>query len=170
MATEIIEIDAPWAEKWTKTRVSFSSAPTVISTHYLHYPVARRHQPDGHVHGLVVEEVMVEELQDLLAALLRPGPGLHHHTLHGDLHLPGAHALLLLELSHNPPPTNNIRYVTSGGWGLGPGSSSTKWRGNGVMARYQHTTLLGRNLANSKEINMADGYFQLLSFLTFLNL
>ena len=29
MATEIIEIDAPWAEKWTKTRVSFLSAPTV---------------------------------------------------------------------------------------------------------------------------------------------
>ena len=30
MATEIIEIDAPWAEKWTKTRVSFLSAPTVV--------------------------------------------------------------------------------------------------------------------------------------------
>ena len=30
MATEIIEIDAPWAEKWTKTRVSFLSAPTVF--------------------------------------------------------------------------------------------------------------------------------------------
>ena len=29
MATEIIEIDAPLAEKWTKTRVSFLSAPTV---------------------------------------------------------------------------------------------------------------------------------------------
>ena len=30
MATEIIEIDAAWAEKWTKTRVPFSSAPTVV--------------------------------------------------------------------------------------------------------------------------------------------
>ena len=29
MATEIIEIDAPWAEKWTETGVSFLSAPTV---------------------------------------------------------------------------------------------------------------------------------------------
>ena len=32
MATEIIEIDAPWAENWTKTRVSFLSAPTVCHT------------------------------------------------------------------------------------------------------------------------------------------
>ena len=32
MATEIIEIDAPLAEKWTKTRVSFLSAPTVGSS------------------------------------------------------------------------------------------------------------------------------------------
>ena len=30
MATEIIEIDASWAEKWTKTRVSFLSAPSVF--------------------------------------------------------------------------------------------------------------------------------------------
>ena len=29
MATELIEIDAAWAEKWTKTRVPFLSAPTV---------------------------------------------------------------------------------------------------------------------------------------------
>ena len=29
MGTEIFKIDAPWAEKWTKTRVSFLSAPTV---------------------------------------------------------------------------------------------------------------------------------------------
>ena len=29
MATEIIEIDAAWAEKWTKTGVPFLSAPTV---------------------------------------------------------------------------------------------------------------------------------------------
>ena len=29
MGTEIFEIDASWAEKWTKTRVSFLSAPTV---------------------------------------------------------------------------------------------------------------------------------------------
>ena len=31
MATEIIKIDASWAEKWTKTGVSFLSAPTVDS-------------------------------------------------------------------------------------------------------------------------------------------
>ena len=30
MATEIIEIDAAWAEKWTKTGVPFLSAPTVF--------------------------------------------------------------------------------------------------------------------------------------------
>ena len=29
MATEIIKIDASWAEKWTKTGVPFLSAPTV---------------------------------------------------------------------------------------------------------------------------------------------
>ena len=29
MATEIFEIDAAWAEKWTKTGVPFLSAPTV---------------------------------------------------------------------------------------------------------------------------------------------
>ena len=29
MGTEIFKIDASWAEKWTKTRVSFLSAPTV---------------------------------------------------------------------------------------------------------------------------------------------
>ena len=29
MATEIIEIDAAWAEKWTKTIVQFLLAPTV---------------------------------------------------------------------------------------------------------------------------------------------
>ena len=29
MATELIEIDAAWAEKWTKMRVPFLSAPTV---------------------------------------------------------------------------------------------------------------------------------------------
>ena len=29
MATEIIEIDAAWAEKWMKTRVPFLSAPSV---------------------------------------------------------------------------------------------------------------------------------------------
>ena len=32
MATEIIEIDASWAEKWTKTGVPFLSAPTVDNT------------------------------------------------------------------------------------------------------------------------------------------
>ena len=30
MATEIIKIDASWAEKWTKTGVPFLSAPTVF--------------------------------------------------------------------------------------------------------------------------------------------
>ena len=29
MALEIFEFDAAWAEKWTKTGVSFLSAPTV---------------------------------------------------------------------------------------------------------------------------------------------
>ena len=29
MGTEIFKIDAPWAEKLTKTRVSFLTAPTV---------------------------------------------------------------------------------------------------------------------------------------------
>ena len=29
MGTEIFKIDASWAEKWTKMRVSFLSAPTV---------------------------------------------------------------------------------------------------------------------------------------------
>ena len=29
MAIELIEIDAAWAEKWTKTGVPFLSAPTV---------------------------------------------------------------------------------------------------------------------------------------------
>ena len=29
MATEIIEIDASWAEKWTKSGVPFLSSPTV---------------------------------------------------------------------------------------------------------------------------------------------
>ena len=32
MATEIIKIDASWAEKWTKTGVPFLSAPTVDNT------------------------------------------------------------------------------------------------------------------------------------------
>ena len=31
MATEIIEIDAPWAEKLTKMRVQFLLAPTVTN-------------------------------------------------------------------------------------------------------------------------------------------
>ena len=31
MGTEIFKIDASWAEKLTKTRVSFLSAPTVYS-------------------------------------------------------------------------------------------------------------------------------------------
>ena len=31
MATELIEIDAAWAEKWTKTRVPFLSATTVFA-------------------------------------------------------------------------------------------------------------------------------------------
>ena len=31
MVTDIIEIDTPWAEKWTETRVSFLSAPTVTN-------------------------------------------------------------------------------------------------------------------------------------------
>ena len=32
MAIELIEIDAAWAEKWTKTGVPFLSAPTVPAT------------------------------------------------------------------------------------------------------------------------------------------
>ena len=35
MATKIIEIDAAWAEKWTKTRVQFLSAPTVYTSKVL---------------------------------------------------------------------------------------------------------------------------------------
>ena len=31
MGTEIFKIDASWAEKLTKTRVSFLSAPTVLA-------------------------------------------------------------------------------------------------------------------------------------------
>ena len=30
MGTEILKIDASWAEKLTKTRVSFLTAPTVV--------------------------------------------------------------------------------------------------------------------------------------------
>ena len=37
MATELIEIDAAWAEKWTKTRVPFLSAPTVCNIHFFRY-------------------------------------------------------------------------------------------------------------------------------------
>ena len=32
MVTELIEIDAAWAEIWTKTRVPFLSAPTVFAS------------------------------------------------------------------------------------------------------------------------------------------
>ena len=32
MGTEIFKIDASWAEKLTKTRVSFLTAPTVVSS------------------------------------------------------------------------------------------------------------------------------------------
>ena len=34
MATELIEIDAAWAEKWMKTRVPFLSAPTVVNQEF----------------------------------------------------------------------------------------------------------------------------------------
>ena len=43
MGTEIFKIDASWAEKWTKTRVSFLSAPTV------------NHEQDLHLKGKSVE-------------------------------------------------------------------------------------------------------------------
>ena len=37
MATEIIKIDASWAEKWTKTGVPFLSGPTV----YIAFTISR---------------------------------------------------------------------------------------------------------------------------------
>ena len=46
MATKIFEIDAAWAEKWTKTGVSFLSVPTV------HFVVIRFTQVFGIREGL----------------------------------------------------------------------------------------------------------------------
>ena len=42
MATEIIKIDASWAEKWTKTGVPFLSAPTVGFRIHISYSTRRR--------------------------------------------------------------------------------------------------------------------------------
>ena len=62
MATEIIEIDAPWAEKWTKTRVSFLSAPTVYREKFrlqLYY-----------YNNLVVSGVICDHIYPLLLKVL----------------------------------------------------------------------------------------------------
>ena len=62
MATEIIEIDAPWAEKWTKTRVSFLSAPTVYREKF-------RLQL-YHYNNLVVSGVIFDHIYPLLLKVL----------------------------------------------------------------------------------------------------
>ena len=49
MGTEIFKIDASWAEKWTKTRVSFLSAPTVASERFslAHFALSIIHEQSG---------------------------------------------------------------------------------------------------------------------------